>query len=148
MMSRLPLFLLLILLFSLESCQSSNSCNAVEELYVPQVLQDQAKRAGFPYCSVLLEARNKQAKALVQLIRFAYKTEDSNAVEHGIVFAELLLLLGDEYCYEVLFEEREAIQLLAAKMLDACQEYRDPPLPLKEKLPKTFALLLGQYEEG
>lgn len=138
--------ILIPLLALLASCNFSNSCSGLEDLYVPDILQAQANRSGFPYCNVLLEAKNKNPKALLKLIRFAYKTEDSSAIEHGIVFTELLLILGDDYCYNILDKEELGIQLLAAKMIDACQEYRDPSLPVETELAKTYELLLGQYD--
>jgi hypothetical protein len=140
--------ILLIFLFLVSSCSVSNTCNGIEEIYVPDILQKQASRAGFPYCSVLLDAKNKKPDALRKLIRFAYKTEDSSAIDHGIVFSELLLILGDDYAYQLLAREEEEMQLLAAKMMDACMEYRYPALPIKAELPKTFELLLGQYGLG
>lgn len=137
--------ILISLLALLTSCHFSNSCNGLDGLYVPDILQAQANRAGFPYCNVLLEAKQKNPQALLKLIRFAYKTEDSSAIEHGILFTELLLILGDDYCYKILNKEELGIQLLAAKMIDACQEYRDPSLPVQTELPQTYELLLGQY---
>lgn len=139
-MKKYYLYILLSVSIGFSSCQN-NACSNLGEIEVSSWLQAQARKTGFPYCSVMARALQKEPDALAQLIRFAYKTDDDTAVEHGIAFGQLLLTIGDDYFYEFIQTQHEEQQLLVAKMLDAALEFSDPTLPILTELPKTAAFL-------
>lgn len=136
---------ILSLLF-LFSCGNDSACDNVDGIYVAPVLSKQALKTGFSYCGTLEKSLQKDENAILQFIRFAYKTDDDSAIDHGIVFAELALKLGDDYMLEYLKKQLHEHQVLAAKMLQVCEEFRDPPLGLVKKLPKT-ADFISELEE-
>ena len=125
-------------------CQG-NSCGDLGNIEVSPWLQAQAAKTGFPYCTVMRQAKGKNKAAIAKLIRFAYKTDDDTAVEHGIAFSQLAMELGDDFFLGFVQQQGRNQQLLVAKMLDAAMEFSEPALPIQEKLPKTVGLLLN-YE--
>jgi hypothetical protein len=140
---------ILIIFYILISCQlwlgcQSNSCTDLGNIEVSPWLQEQAAKTGFPYCSVMRQAKDKNKVAIAKLIRFAYKTDDDTAVEHGIAFTQLALELGDDFFLEFVQQQGRDQQLLIAKMLDAAMEFSEPKLEIRAGLPKTAGLLLPE----
>ncbi len=140
----MKIFLFPLLFLLLSACSSENSCADADGIYISDNLKKQAGKTGFAYCHVLSKALNKEEKALLQLIRFAYKTDDNSAIDHGISFSELSIKLGDEYMYSYLSKQLPEHKLLVAKMYDACMEFGDKTMELDKKLPKTFKLLKNE----
>jgi hypothetical protein len=134
----IPIF---ILIFSLFSCETEIVCT-IDGIEVSASLSAQAQKTGFAYCSTLKKALQKEEAALQQLIRFAYKTDDYSAIDHGIVFAELSINLGDDFMSEFTKKQQKENKLLIAKMYDACMEYRNPQIILESKLTKTYKILM------
>ena len=120
-----------------------NNCDA-DGIIIEAALLEQAQKTGFPYCLSIQKALKKDEIALLQLIRFAYKTDDATAIEHGIVFTELALKLGDDFVSNFVSKQKDEHRLLIAKMFDACMEYREPPVNLQVKLPKTLQILTNK----
>ena len=141
---RLLFFLILLTTALFLACSGAQYCDDIGMVEISSELQSQAQKTGFPYCHITKKALQKDKDALSQLIRFAYKTDDYTAIEHGIVFCQVLLELGDAYVYQFMQTQNEAQQLLSAKMIDTAIEFAEPPLPLREELPKSTAFLLGE----
>ena len=135
------MLVILVLIISL-SC-SFNNCNA-DGIIIEATLLRQAKKTGFPYCLSIQKALKKDETALLQLIRFAYKTDDASAIAHGITFSELSLKLGDDFMSFFVSKQKEEQRLLIAKMFDACMEYREPSINLQIELPKTIQILTNK----
>ncbi len=135
------MLVILVLIISL-SC-SFNYCNA-DGIIIEDNLLEQAKKTGFPYCLCIQKALKKDETALLQLIRFAYKTDDVSAIAHGITFTELSLKLGDDFMSIFVSKQKEEQRLLIAKMFDACMEYREPSINLQIELPKTIQILTNK----
>lgn len=135
------MLVILVLIISL-SC-SFNNCNA-DGIFIEPTLLEQAKKTGFPYCLCIQKALKKDETALLQLIRFAYKTDDATAIAHGITFTELSLKLGDDFMSVFVSKHKEEQRLLIAKMFDACMEYREPTINLQIELPKTIQILTNK----
>ena len=135
------MLVILVLIISL-SC-SFNNCNA-DGIIIEATLLEQAKKTGFPYCLCIQKALKKDETALLQLIRFAYKTDDASAIAHGITFTELSLKLGDDFMSVFVSKQKEEQRLLIAKMFDACMEYREPSINLQIELPKTIQILTNK----
>lgn len=122
------------------SCNAGSDCR-VGEIEIAQSVLEQARKNAFPYCLTFHKAANKDTTALLQLIRFAYKTDDNSAIDHGIAFTELSIKLGDDFMSKFLKMQKTEHLLLAAKMFQACMEYREPTLDLEPYLPATLNLL-------
>jgi hypothetical protein len=135
------LFVILVLIISL-SC-SFNNCDA-DGIIIEATLLEQAQKTGFPYCFSIQKALKKDEIALLQLIRFAYKTDDASAIEHGITFTELSLKLGDDFMSNFISKQKDEHRLLIAKMFDACVEYREPSINLQIELPKSIQILTNK----
>jgi hypothetical protein len=129
---------LIILIFSI-SCNSRN-CIA-DGIVIESSILEQAQKTAFPYCITFKTALKKDETALLQLIRFAYKTDDVSAIDHGIAFTELSLKLGDNFMSAFIQKQKEEHRLLIAKMFDACMEYREPALNLEKEMPKSLQIL-------
>jgi hypothetical protein len=138
------LFLFPILFLLLSACSSENSCADADGIFVSDTLKKQAAKTGFAYCNILSKALQKDEKALLQLIRFAYKTDDDSAVDHGIVFSEMSVKLGDAYMLGYLSKQLPEHKLLVAKMYDAAMEFGDPKLEIDKKLTRSFVLLMNK----
>ena len=137
------LFLFPILFLLLSACSSENSCAEADGIYVSDTLKKQAAKTGFAYCNILSKALQKDEKALLQLIRFAYKTDDASAVDHGTAFAELSIKLGDDFMLNYLKKQLPEHRLLVAKMYDAAMEFGDPAMEIDKKLTRSFVLLMN-----
>jgi uncharacterized linocin/CFP29 family protein len=135
------LFVILVLIISL-SC-SFNNCDA-DGIIIEATLLEQAQKTGFPYCLSIQKSLKKDEIALLQLIRFAYKTDDASAIAHGITFTELSLKLGDDFMSNFISKQKDEHRLLIAKMFDACVEYREPSINLQIELPKSIQILTNK----
>lgn len=133
--------LILLFLSTLFACKSSNSTCSTCKLEVSETLILQAKKSSFPYCRTACLAKKKDTEALLQLVRFAYKTDDFSAIEHGIVFSKIGISLGDDFMKKFIFTLHEEHKILIAKMFDAAITFAEKELYIKEKLPDTFSLL-------
>ena len=129
---------LIILIFSI-SCNSRN-CIA-DGIVIESSILEQAQKTAFPYCITFKTALKKDETALLQLIRFAYKTDDISAIDHGIAFSELAVKLGDKFMSSFISKQKDEHRLLIAKMFDACLEFREPDLNLKKELPLSIQAL-------
>jgi hypothetical protein len=133
-------FLFLFSVLFLLSCNTASHCH-IGDIEIAASVMEQAKKYAFPYCQTFYRAAKRDEIALLQLVRFAYKTDDNSAVEHGIAFTELSIKLGDDFMSNFLKRQRTEHQLLAAKMFQACMEYREPSLDIEHSLPLTLHLL-------
>jgi hypothetical protein len=120
-----------------------NNCDA-DGIYIEVIVLEQAQKTGFPYCLSIQKALKKDETALLQLIRFAYKTDDASAIAHGISFTELSLKLGDDFMSNFISKQKDEHRLLIAKMFDACMEYRAPCLNIDKALPKSLQILRNE----
>jgi hypothetical protein len=129
-----------VLLIVVLSCNFEKNCS-VEGIIVQSSVINQAQKLGFPYCLTFRKALKKDETALLQLIRFAYKTDDISAIDHGIAFSELSVKLGDKFMSSFISKQKDEHRLLIAKMFDACLEFREPDLNLKKELPLSIQAL-------
>jgi len=115
------------------------TCNS--EFNISFELLNHSRKLGFNYCTNLEKASQKDTSALLRLIRFAYKTDDLTAAEHGIIFSKTAIKLGDDFMISFSKKQSIEIQILILKMFEAAEEFSNEKIDLSSTLPNTLQFL-------
>jgi hypothetical protein len=136
---------LLIIFFFLGflSCNNRKTI-LVEDIVISYEFIEFTHRSSFPYINVLKKSIQGDKNCLLKLIRFAYKTDDQNAIEHGIIFSKAVQKLGDNKFLNFIKNQDEEYKELSVKMFNAGIEFDSELSNLKNKLPSTFQLLFNK----
>jgi hypothetical protein len=130
---------ILISIFFFSSC---NNDSYVENIPISQEFLNFTVKSGFPYINTLKKASKGDENAILQIIRFAYKTDDLNAVEHGLIFSRLVLNLGDDFFLNFIKKQDIEYVELSLKMFEAAMEYDKELSDLNQKLKLSFDYIL------
>jgi hypothetical protein len=129
---------ILISIFFLSSC---NNNSYVDNIPISQEFLNFTVKSGFPYINTLKKASKGDENAILQIIRFAYKTDDLNAVDHGVIFSLMVLNLGDDFFLNFIKKQDIEYRDLSAKMFEAAIEYDKDLSDLNIKLKHSFEYL-------
>ncbi|MFA7327860.1 MAG: hypothetical protein WC121_14430 [Candidatus Kapaibacterium sp.] len=128
-------FIIIILLFTLQSCRS-DKCNSVNEINVGELLLITSNEKSYNYCELLENALEKDQKAILNLSLLEFN--GSVSYDHGYVLIMLIDRIGEvEYLKAIKYisnNDRSFIE----EYLDAGFEYGDISKYQGQSLKKVF----------